>query len=148
MDENTKQPETALAVTAPESNLMTVNKALSYCSFDTSSPAGKARLYNAMSNPDERISAHINEEIVVVDVYAEMIDITNEDTGEVTSCPRVILIDPNDTSFVAVSTGIYGDVKRLLQIFGEPSTWEKPIHLKVKQVQIKKGSMLKLQLVG
>ena len=148
MDEK-KIQETALAVTAPpDANLMIVNKALSYCSFDTSTPEGKAKLFNAMTNPDERIAAHINEEIEISELYAEMMDLTDEDTGEVTAAPRVILINPAGVSFVAVSVGVYGDVKRLIQIFGEPASWTAPIRVKVKQVPIKKGSMLKLQLIA
>lgn len=143
-----EQNETAMIPVTAESNLMTTSKAGFYCSFDISTQDGKARLFNAMSNPDERIAEHINEEIIISDVYAEMVDITDEKTGEITSAPRLILINPEGVSYVAVSTGVYGDVKRLLQIFGEPSSWEKPIRVKVKQVPIKKGSMLKLQLVG
>lgn len=137
-----------MATIQEENNLMTTSKAGFYCSFDISTPDGKARLFNAMSSPDERIADHINEEIVISDVYAEMVDITDEKTGEITSAPRLILINPEGVSFVAVSTGVYGDVKRLLQIFGAPSTWAAPIKVKVKQVAIKKGSMLKLQLIG
>ena len=146
--ENTAETAMITAAPAAENNLMTVNKALSYCSFDTSTNDGKARLFNAMSKPDERIADHINEEVTISDLYAEMIDITDDKTGEITTAPRIIIIDPNGISYAAVSTGVYGDIKRILQIFGEPSTWAAPIKVKVKQVPVKKGSMLKLQLLG
>lgn len=128
-------------------NMMSVAQNLVYCSFQANTPAGKIKLFNAKSNPDDRIANHINKEIEISDIYAEMIELPDEETGEMVTCPRIILIDKTGKSFVAVSQGIYTDIKSILQIFGQPVEWEKPLTVQVKQVAVKSGSMLKLQVI-
>ena len=117
-----------------------------YCSFDPSTPEAKAQLYNGMVNPDYRISDEINQTISVVNVYAEMLELVDEDTGEISTAPRIVLFDSEGKSHVAVSKGIMNALKRLFKVFGQPSEWEAPIVVKVKQVGVKAGSMLTLEL--
>ena len=109
-------------------------------------PEEKATLFNAMNNPDERIADHINETIAVKDLYCEVVQCVNQETGEVSTCPRIVLIDDKGKSYASVSLGIYSAMKKLMSIYGQP-TWDKPI--KVKVMQISKGTrkMLSLKLV-
>lgn len=132
-------------VPVTSNNLMTTDQSLTFCSFDTSTAKGKTKLFNAMTNPDKRIADQINMTIEIKDVYAETVDIPDDD-GVIETVPRVILIDSKGVSFVAVSKGIFGDLKRLINLFGNPAEWEKPLKVIVKQVPVKAGSMLKLQL--
>ena len=132
--------------TTNQNNLMTTQQSATFCSFDTTTKEGKAKLFNVMTNPDKRVADQINMTIEVKDIYAETVEIANQDTGELENVPRCILIDAKGVSYVAVSKGIFGDLKRLISIFGPPAEWEKPLKLTVKQVTVKAGSMLKLQL--
>ena len=118
----------------------------SYCSMVADTPEEKATLFNAMNNPDERIADHINETIAVKDLYCEVVQCVNQETGEVSTCPRIVLIDDKGKSYASVSLGIYSAMKKLISIYGQP-TWDKPI--KVKVMQISKGTrkMLSLKLV-
>lgn len=118
----------------------------SYCSMVADTPEEKATLFNAMNNPDERIADHINETIAVKDLYCEVVQCVNQETGEVSTCPRIVLIDDKGKSYASVSLGIYSAMKKLMTIYGQP-TWDKPI--KVKVMQISKGTrkMLSLKLV-
>lgn len=118
----------------------------SYCSMVADTPEEKATLFNAMNNPDERIADHINETIAVKDLYCEVVQCVNQETGEVSTCPRIVLIDDKGKSYASVSLGIYSAMKKLMSIYGQP-TWDKPI--KVKVMQISKGTrkMLSLKLV-
>ncbi|MBO5810613.1 MAG: hypothetical protein J6R32_07265 [Bacteroidales bacterium] len=93
----------------------------------------RARLFNAMNNPDERISNMINMTINAKDLYIEVVQCTNTETGVVTPCPRIVIIDDQGKSYQAVSIGIYSALKKVIQVFGAP-TWEKPIPLQVKQI--------------
>ncbi len=117
-----------------------------YCSFAATDSAAKAMLFNGMNNPDHRVADQINQVIEVKDVYAEMVDIADEDTGEITQCPRIVLFDSKGESHVAVSVGLLSALKKLFKVFGQPSEWEKPLPLKVRQVNVKAGSMLTLEL--
>lgn len=120
------------------------NSTTAYCSLKATTMKEKAMLFNAMANPAHRLSDSINMTIYVKDVYVELIDITDDLTGEVTVAPRVVLIDAKNDTYQAVSKGIYNSLSRLIQTFGEPS-WEGGLPLKVKQVSIGKNQLLTLE---
>ena len=93
----------------------------------------KARLFNIMNSPSERIADHINEVIELKDIFMQTINTTNRSTGEVQKSIRVVLIDVNGKGYQAVSNGVYSAVKTLCMIYGQP-TWEEPIKIKFTQV--------------
>ena len=116
-----------------------------YCSMKADSDEAKAALFNAMNNPDKRIADCINMTIPAVDLYIEVVDCTNEETGEVNACPRIVIIDKNGVSYQAVSVGIYSALKKVIQVFGPPS-WKKPVNLEVKQITKGARKMLTLNV--
>ena len=105
----------------------------------------KQILYKAMSNPDKRLGDCINQVIHVKDLFMEEVEMTNEETGEITKCPRIVLIDEDGVSYQSVSFGIFNALKRVISVFGNP-TWEDPIPLKVIQVTRKEKKMLSLDV--
>lgn len=107
----------------------------------------KAKLFNAMNNPDERLADCINKTIMAKDLYVEVVNCTNEETGEITACPRIVIIDDKGKSYQAVSIGIYSALKKVIQIYGAP-TWETPIKLEVKQISKGTRKMLTLNVVA
>ena len=112
-----------------------------YCSFEAITPEEKAQLFEIMNNPAERLADNINKTIYVKDIYCEIVDCVNEETGEVTKAPRVVLIDKDNVGYQAVSTGIFSAIKKLFMIYGEP-TWEEPIPIEIKQIKKGKKSLL------
>lgn len=112
-----------------------------YCSVQGGTREAKALVYNAMNNPTHRVGDMINQVIAVKDVLAEQIEIANDETGEVSLAPRVVLIDDKGESYQAVSNGIYNAVKKLIAVFGAP-TWDEPIPVRVKQISFGKNQML------
>lgn len=120
----------------------------SYCSMRAETDAEKATLFNAMNDPDKRLADCINMDIAVKDLYIEIVQCTNEETGEITHCPRIVLIDDKGISYQCVSIGIYSALKKVIQIFGEPSKWTKPVKVTVKQVSKGNRKMLTLNVVG
>ena len=136
--------------TNPENNatLMTpVVGQASYCSFTAGTAKEKAMLFNGMNNPDARLSDEINQIITVSNIYAEMIDITNEETGEIDTVPRVVLFDKDGKSHQAVSVGIFKAVRKLLEVFGQPEDWTEPVKIKIKQQNIKERKMLTFEVM-
>lgn len=121
----------------PESN--------AFCSIKEDSLEAKKLVYNASNNPTHKIDGYINKEIALKDVFVEIIEVANENTRELEQAPRIVLIDDKGESYQCVSTGIFGSLKKLMAIFGEP-TWEEPIHVVVKQVKVKRGTMLTLEV--
>lgn len=106
----------------------------------------KASLFNAMNNPDKRLADCINMTIKAKDLYIEVVNCTNEETGEVTACPRIVIIDDKGVSYQCVSVGIYSALKKLIQVYGAP-TWETPLKLAVKQISKGNRKMLTLDVM-
>lgn len=103
-----------------------------YSSIKGGTREDKAKLYKAKSSPDKKLADCINQKLFIKDVYMEVVNITDEETGEVRECPRIVLIDNDGISYSSVSFGIYNSLKSLVGVFGEP-TWEEPIPLIVRQ---------------
>ena len=61
---------------------------MQYTSMQASTREEKAAMFNAMNNPDKRLADCINMQIRAKDLYIEIVNCTNEETGEVTACPR------------------------------------------------------------
>lgn len=104
-----------------------------YSSLEITDKATAAKFYNATSNPTHQLADCINKTVTVQDVYIEMLELTDSETGEVTTAPRTVLISPNGESYVAVSVGVYNSIRRLFNVFGTPHKWEEPIEILVKQ---------------
>lgn len=115
---------------------LTDTRTAMFSSMAVDTPQQKATLFKAMNNPEKRIGDCINMEIDVKDVFCEVVTCTNKESGEVTQCPRIVLIDKDGVGYQAVSIGIYSALKKVFAVFGTP-TWETPI--KIKIVQISKG---------
>ena len=76
-------------------------------------------------------------------------EIKDDKTEQMVIAPRIVLIDSDGVSYGCVSGGIYSILKRIISIFGEPSTWEKPKNVEVVQIPSRKnaGTILSLKLV-
>lgn len=112
-----------------------------FCSIQGGTHESKVAVFNASNNPDHKVGDYINKVIVVKDVLAELIEVTNEETGETELTPRVVLIDIDGKSYQAVSKGIFNALKKAIAIFGAP-TWDEGLPCLIKQVSVGKGSML------
>ena len=135
-----------------------------YISKKVETKVDKISIYNALNNPDENVADNINMKIELVDVLLEQIEMVNDEddgievvseTGEIveeesetTVAVRTVLIDKDGKAYQAVSKGVYNSIKQIINIFGEPSTWEDPLTVEVKQVKVKRGSMLTLNILG
>lgn len=116
-----------------------------YVSFSPDTPEQKIALYNAMNNPDEQVGNMINEKITIRDVFVEEVDMLNEETGEITAAPRIVLIDVKGKSYAAMSTGIFSSIEKLMQVFGPP-TWEEGLTVIVRQKMTKERRIYTLEV--
>ena len=116
-----------------------------FCSIDAVDPETKAIVFNAANNPDHKVKDFVNKTIDVKDIYAEIIEIVNEETGEITKVPRIVLIDDTGLAYECVSVGMYAAIRKIVAIYGAP-TWEPPLTVTVRQKSVGKGSMFTLQM--
>lgn len=112
---------------------------VSYCSMHLDNIRDKMTAYNATSNAGKSLSDMIGEEFLLRHIYIEAIQCLNEQTGELTTCPRIVLISPSGESYQAVSMGVYGSLKKILQLFGDPSTWEFALRCVARRVKTRRG---------
>lgn len=117
------------------------NQQSMYCSIQGGTHESKVAVFNASNNPTHKVGDYINKVIMVKDVLAEQIELTNEETGGLEPAVRVVLIDTDGESYQAVSTGIFNALKKAIAIFGAP-TWDEGLPCLIKQVTVGKGSML------
>lgn len=138
--------ETGLAVAEKETalNLMGEQKA-SFTSLKNETNEEKQILYKAMSNPDKRLGDCINTVIMAKDLFMEQVEMVNQETGEIQVCPRIVIVDKDGLSYQSVSFGVFNALKRVIQVFGNP-TWDEPIPLKVIQVTRGEKKMLSLDI--
>lgn len=110
---------------------------------DDGSRESKIDIYNAISNPDEKIADHINEVLEIVDVVAHPLTLVDEETGEVVEATRTVLIDKNNKCYEAVSGGIVSALSRIFQFVGRPDggAWHSnPVKMKIVQVKTRNGN--------
>lgn len=126
-----------------------------YCSFSPDDMEGKIKLYNAINSPSKRLGEMINTPITVRDVVLCKVMLGERDDDDVGPNPfkkgreafRTILIDADGKSYTATSTGIYNSVCTLRNVFGDLH-FEDGLKLMVKQITVKNGITLTLQIIG
>lgn len=124
------------------STIVSAEAGATFCSIvNDGTRESSSKLYNAMNNPEFRVSDFINKTINVRDVLIEIRDLTNEETGEIDRVPRVVLIDKDGKGYQATSKGIYMAVKNAYIAFGA-APWTDPLEFTIKQRPTKNGSML------
>lgn len=114
----------------------------SYCSMTPETDEQRKALYNAVNAPAHKLSEFIGQEITISDVYVEIVDVTNEQTGERSQAPRIVLFDEGGESWTCTSMGVFGALKKLFAVFGTPDTWGAPLTLRVKQIERGNGRRL------
>lgn len=138
MTEMTEQT-TAIATV---STMLSAEAGTTFCSIQPNGDRETAkRVYNAMNDPEFRIADFINKTIEVENVLLEIRDILNEESGEISRVPRVVLIDAEGKAYQATSVGMFNVVKNAFAVFG-PAPWTPALKMHIKQKAVKNGSML------
>ena len=118
-----------------------------FCSFLPETAQDKAKLYRAMTNPDHKINQCINSEILLADVFVELVDMVNSQTGEAQKVPRCVLFAADGQTYAATSSGIYNALRRLFSVYGVPH-WDEPIPVVIRQLQMGAKRFYTLDVVG
>lgn len=129
------------AVMVSVEDMANPGESLMYCSMKSDgSLQSKAAIFNTVNAPDKKVSDCIGDIINLVDIVAHPIHLTDENTGETIQAMRIVLVDESGVSYEAVSGGLVNAVQRILQIFGQPETWETPIPVKPIQKGTRNGN--------
>lgn len=121
----------------------------SYCSIIPTSEEEKIKLFNALELCNAKINDEIGQIIKVKDVYVNEYPKVDKNTGETRTAHRTILFDENGKTHVTASNYFYISLMKLLTVWGEPSTWDKPKSIKITQKPVNNGlKALSLQVVS
>ena len=119
-----------------------------YCSKTAESDKEKKELFNALESCDVLLNDIVGTTIEIKDIYVEEKEVADSETGEMKTKYRTILFDVDGKTYATGSYGIYNVLKKIVGIYGLPTTWEKPLKVKVAKRPIGNGkSSLTLTLV-
>lgn len=110
-----------------------------YCSKLAETEKEKKELFNALESCDALLNDCVGQEIEIKDIYVEEKQIIDDETGEMKTKYRTILFDENGQTYATGSYGIYNVLKKIVQIYGLPESWEKPLKVKVAKRPIGNG---------
>lgn len=118
-----------------------------YTSLDLEKHDNKKLVMRCLGECDERLKQCINAQIEVANIFAHMVDITDDESGEISAQPRIVLINPDGYTWECVSNGIQRDISALVWLYGKPP-WNPPLKVIPRLIDLKSGrNMLKLELV-
>ena len=110
-----------------------------YCSKVAETEKEKKELFNALESCDALLNDCVGQEINIKDIYVEEKQVMDNETGEIKTKYRTILFDENGQTYATGSYGIYNILKKIVQIYGLPESWEKPLKVKVAKRPIGNG---------
>ena len=110
-----------------------------YCSKVAETEKEKKELFNALESCDALLNDCVGQEIKIKDMYVEEKQVIDDETGEIKTKYRTILFDENGQTYATGSYGIYNVLKKIVQIYGVPESWEKPLKVKVSKRPIGNG---------
>ena len=110
-----------------------------YCSKIAETEKEKKELFNALESCDALLNDCVGQEIKIKDMYVEEKQVIDDETGELKTKYRTILFDENGQTYATGSYGIYNVLKKIVQIYGLPESWEKPLKVKVAKRHIGNG---------
>jgi hypothetical protein len=120
-------------IAVQNSSLTDINETQSMCSFTVETVEDKKKLFKVATAPDHNVAEYIGKSIKIKDVYAEVVHMTNQETGEVTDGIRMVIIDDKGESYQCVSSGMWNAFTRMRAIFGNP-TYDPAIPIEIKQI--------------
>ena len=110
-----------------------------YCSKNVESELEKKDLFNALETCDALLNDCVGQEIEIKDLYVEEKQVPDENTGELKTKYRTIIFDASGQTYATGSYGIFNVLKKIIAIYGYPSSWEKPLKVKVAKRPIGNG---------
>ena len=100
--------------------------------IDMSTMKGKVAVYQALAD-SESIADHLEEPFELKDIIFQGVEVTSQQTGEITPATRTILVAADGRRFSTVSDTIVSDLRTLTAIFGSPDTWDEPLEVSVEE---------------
>lgn len=79
-------------------------------------------IFDAVSNSTP-VAEKINTPITLANIIVQRVELTNEQTGEVQSQPRITFVDKDGNAYNVTSPVVLRDVRTLFALAGKPHEW-------------------------
>jgi len=89
-------------------------------SLNLESVENRKVILRCLQDCDKRLTEEVGETIKVTDYFIHDVECRNEKTGEVTTAPRLVLIDKSGKTHECVSETLVGSLKNLCFVYGKP----------------------------
>lgn len=106
--------------------------------IDTSTREGKIKLYSALQNA-KKLDEHLNEPLNMTNAVAQAVQVTDDQTGEISNTVRVIIVTADGKAYSATSPTLAAGLNTMFGIFGTPNTWTEPLCIKVVERRSRRG---------
>lgn len=106
--------------------------------IDTSTREGKIKLYSALQNAG-KLDEHLNEPLAMVNAVAQAVQVTDEQTGEISNTVRVIILTADNKAYAATSPTLAAGLNTMFGIFGTPNVWTEPLTIQVVERRSRRG---------
>lgn len=106
--------------------------------IDTSTREGKIKLYSALQNA-EKLDEHLNEPLNMTNAVAQAVQVTDDQTGEISNTVRVIIVTDDGKAYAATSPTLAAGLNTMFGIFGTPNTWTEPLCIKIVERRSRRG---------
>jgi len=117
----------------------------------TSIPAEKpAAILKASQDADYNMMDYFDKNpgsyILVKDVLIHNVELLNEETGEMSTQARCVLIDTNGLTYSSVSAGVLSSLQKIFPLFGIP-TWPDGLKISARRVKTRRFQTINLIVV-
>ena len=84
------------------------------------------------------LSEVIGKTLLIEHVLAHRVEMTDEETGEITLGDRIVLVTPKGDAYQAVSAGVRRSLQLIFHFKGVPP-WTPPLKVEVTQIPTRRG---------
>ena len=87
----------------------------------------------------EKLDEHLNEPLNMTNAVAQAVQVTDDQTGEISNTVRVIIVTDDNKAYAATSPTLAAGLNTMFGIFGTPNTWTEPLCIKVVERRSRRG---------
>ena len=110
-----------------------------YCSLPADTVEDKKAIFKVLGSADYKVADTLGTTINLRNVLVQKYEKVNQETGEVETKYRTILIDENGTTYASASKGLFTSCKRLFALMGLPENWTEALPIKVEEIKTTQG---------
>lgn len=110
-----------------------------------------AKILAAMQDADYNLIDYMDEHpgatLLLSDVLMHNVQIVDEESGEVKTEARTVLIDVDGKKYASVSRGVIGSLQKIFPLFGIPP-YDPPMAITARRVKTRKFKTINITVVG